>query len=73
MMVYNIMQSIVNDLEETIEQEKYKHPMKININMAVGFVKRFLVKNIVPIRENRHYTRNNSVKNKHSINKRKSF
>ena len=96
MMVYNIMQSIVNDLEETIEQEKYKHPMKININMAVGFVKRFLVKilieednqekeklenilfdnilkNIVPIRENRHYSRNNSVKNKHSINKRKSF
>ena len=96
MMVYNIMQSIVNDLEETIEQEKYKHPMKVNINMAVGFVKRFLVKilieenkqekeklenmlfdnilkNIVPIRENRHYSRNNSLKNKHPINKRKSF
>lgn len=77
MMVYNIMQSIVNDLEENIEQEKYKHPMKVNINMAVGFIKRFLVKilieedkqekeklenmlfdnilkNIVPIRENRH-------------------
>ncbi len=70
--------------------------MKININMAVGFVKRFLVKilieednqekeklenilfdnilkNIVPIRENRHYSRNNSIKNKHPINKRKSF
>ena len=96
MMVYNIMQSIVNDLEETIEQENYKYPMKVNINMAVGFVKRFLVKilieenkqekeklenmlfdnilkNIVPIRENRHYSRNNSLKNKHPINKRKSF
>ncbi len=96
MMVYNIMQSIVNDLEEEINQEKYKHKMKININMAVGFVKRFLVKilieedekkknqltdklfsnildNIVPIRENRHYKRESSVKNKHPINKRKSI
>lgn len=96
MMVYNIMQSIVNDLEEEIDQKKYKHKMKININMAVGFVKRFLVKifieddegkknqltdklfrnildNIVPIRENRHYKRESSIKNKHSINKRKSI
>ncbi len=96
MMVYNIMQSIVNDLEEEIDQEKYKHKMKININMAVGFVKRFLVKmlieddeekknqladkmfnnildNIVPIRENRHYKRESSTKNKHPINKRKSI
>ena len=96
MMVYNIMQSIVNDLEEEIEQEKYKHKMKININMAVGFVKGALVKiliedddkkknqlteklftnildNIVPIRENRHYKRESSIKNKHPINKRKSI
>lgn len=65
--------------------------------MAVGFVKRFLVKilieedknkkeelsnqlfknilrNIVPIRENRHYERKKgSTKNKHPINKRKSI
>ena len=44
MMVYNIMQSITNDLENDIDQYKYKHPMKININMAIGFVKRFLLK-----------------------------
>ena len=97
MMVYNIMQSIVNDLENKIEQEKYKHKMKININMAIGFVKRFLVKilieenetereklsnalfndilkNIVPIRKNRNYTRNvDKVCNKHPITKRKSI
>lgn len=96
MMVYNIMQSITNDLEQDIDQEKYKHPMKININMAIGFVKRFLLKillednekekdklsnllfenilkNIVPIRKNRHYERDNSHKNKHPINKRKSI
>ena len=96
MMVYNIMQSIVNDLEDEINQEKYKHPMKININMAIGFVKRFLVKilieddknkrdelsnqlfnnilkNLVPIRNGRHYPRVENKKNKHPINKRKSF
>lgn len=96
MMVYNIIQSIVNDLENDIKQEKYKHPMKININMAIGFVKRFLVKilieddenirnnlseqlfnnilkNIVPIRKDRHNPRNVNKKNKHPINKRKSI
>ena len=96
MMVYNIMQSITNDLEDNINQKKYKHPMKININMAIGFMKRFLLKilleedenekqklsdllfenilkNIVPIRKNRHYKRNNQNKNKHHLNKRKSI
>lgn len=96
MMVYNIMQSIINDLENDIKQEKYKYPMKININMAIGFVKRFLLKilledneeekqrlsdllfenilkNIVPIRKNRHYKRDKIHKNKHPINKRKSI
>ncbi len=64
--------------------------------MAIGFVKRFLLKilledneeekqrlsdllfenilkNIVPIRKNRHYKRDNTHKNKHPINKRKSI
>lgn len=43
MMVYNIVQSIANDLNTQINQEKYKYPMKVNFNMAVGFVKRFLI------------------------------
>lgn len=70
--------------------------MKININKAVGFIKRLLVRilieddekereklyeqlfnnilnNIVPIREGRHNERKSTVKNKHHINKRKSF
>ena len=72
--------------------------MKVNFNMAVGFVKRFLVKilieedgkerqklsnelfdnilkNIVPIRKGRSYTRdkNRKLTNKHPINKRKSI
>lgn len=98
MMVHNIIRSIANDLDTQINQEKFKHPMKVNFNMAVGFVKRFLVKilieedgkerqklsnelfdnilkNIVPIRKGRSYTRdkNRKLTNKHPINKRKSI
>lgn len=98
MLVYNIVQSICNDLSENINQEKYKHPMKVNFNMAIGFVKRFLLrimiedddekrlqlsailfddilKNLIPIRKGRSYSRNKNKKltNKHPINKRKSY
>lgn len=72
--------------------------MKVNFNMAVGFVKRFLIKilieddvikrqelsdilfnnilkNLVPIRKGRKYSRdkNRKLTNKHPINKRKSI
>ena len=47
MTVYNIIRSITNDLNSQIEQAKYKHPMKANFNMAVGFVKRFLLKILI--------------------------
>ncbi len=96
MLVFNMLQSIQNEANEKIEQKKYKHKMKININMAIGYIKRYLViimlendldkraflynelenkilKNIVPIRENRKFDRNKNIKNKHHINKRKSF
>ena len=98
MLVYNIVQSICNDLNSQINQEEFKHPMKINFNMAVGFVKKFLIKiliekdkkkkkemsevlfhnilkNLIPIRKNRHYERikNRKLRNKHHINKRKSY
>lgn len=43
MVVFNILQSIQNDIEPKIEQHKYKHKMKININMAVGYIKKYLI------------------------------
>ena len=98
MMVHNIIRSIANDLDTQINQDEFKHPMKVNFNMAVGFVKRFLIKilieedaekrqrlsdelfdnilkNLVPIRKGRSYTRdkNRKLTNKHPINKRKSI
>lgn len=53
MMVYNLVQSIVNEQEENIDQERYKHPMKVNFNMAVGFVKRFFVEILIEDDEKR--------------------
>lgn len=47
MTVYNIIRSITNDLNTQINQEEFKHPMKVNFNMAVGFVKRFLIKILI--------------------------
>lgn len=98
MTVYNIVRSIANDINTQINQEDFKHPMKVNFNMAVGFVKRFLIKilieddevkrqelsdilfnnilkNLVPIRKGRKYSRskNKKLSNKHPINKRKSI
>lgn len=96
MFVFNILQSFQNDAEEEIKQENYKHKMKININMATGYIKQYLIyilleddsetrdnymsilyekilKHIVPIRPNRKYERKKDIKNKHHINKRKTF
>lgn len=98
MTMYNIVRSIANDLNTQINQEGFKHPMKVNFNMAVGFTKRFLIKilieenerkrqelsdvlfnnilkNLIPIRKGRSYTRNGNRKltNKYPINKRKSI
>ena len=47
MTVYNIVRSIANALYTQINQEEFKHPMKVNFNMAVGFVKRFLIKILI--------------------------
>ncbi len=47
MLVNNIIKSIENDINKDINQEKYKHKMKVNFNMAVGFVKRFLIKILI--------------------------
>lgn len=41
--IFNMLQSIQNDLEPKIEQKKYKNKMKININMATGYIKKYLI------------------------------
>jgi len=96
MLVFNMLQSIQNEVEEEIDQSKYKHKMKINSNMAIGYIKRYMIiifleedldkrnelyqvlhqkilKHIIPVRNNRKYDRNKVTRNKHHINKRKSF
>lgn len=47
MTLYNIIRCISNDLNTQINQEEFKHPMKVNFNMAVGFVKSFLLKILI--------------------------
>lgn len=96
MLVYNIAQSHINVAEAEINQQKYKHKMKINHNMAMGLLKDYFIyiimeenpkkrlllmdefeqlikKYLCPVRENRRYKRNKQIKNKHHINKRKTF
>lgn len=53
MLVCNIIHSIENDLVTQVNQKEHKHPMKINFNMAVGFVKRFLVKILIEEDDNK--------------------
>jgi len=43
MLVFNMLQSIQNEVEEEIDQNKYKHKMKINSNMAIGYIKRYMI------------------------------
>lgn len=47
MLVYNLIQAFKQDAEKKIDQTKYKNKMKINMNMATGFVKKALIKIIL--------------------------
>ncbi|USK34234.1 hypothetical protein LIT25_02170 [Bacillus sp. F19] len=49
MYVFNLLQTVQNEAEEEIVQENYKHKMKININMAVGYIKRYFI--VIMLRE----------------------
>lgn len=42
-LVYNIAQSHINVAESKIKQQKYKHDMKINHNMAIGLLKDYFI------------------------------
>ena len=43
LLVYNIIQTTKNETEQLIDQNMYKHEMKINENMAAGFFKNDLI------------------------------
>lgn len=47
MLVYNLIQAFKQNAEKNIDQTKYKNEMKVNMNMACGFVKKFLVRIIL--------------------------
>lgn len=47
MLVYNLIEAFKQDAEKNIDQNKYKNEMKVNMNMAAGFVKKALVKIIL--------------------------
>ena len=53
MVAFNLLQAFINDEQNSIEQKKYKHEMKINTNMAVGFYKKFLLYIMIEEDENK--------------------
>lgn len=52
MLAFNLLQAFIEEAEDAIDQEKYKHPMKINTNMAVGFFKKFFLYIMIETDEN---------------------
>jgi hypothetical protein len=42
-LMFNVLQSVQEEIEQEIDQTKYKHKMKVNINMAVGQFKRMFI------------------------------
>jgi hypothetical protein len=40
MLVFNILQAFAEDARSKIDQSRYKHEMRINMNMAIGFMKK---------------------------------
>ena len=52
MLAFNIISAFANDAQKEIDQTKYKNEMKINMNMAIGFVKKTLI--LIIIEENRN-------------------
>lgn len=52
MLAFNILQSFVADAQKDLEQKQnnYKYEMKVNMNMAVGFIKKTLI--IILIEDN---------------------
>lgn len=53
MLAFNILQSFIVDAQKELEQKQnnYKYEMKVNMNMAVGFIKKSLI--LILIEENK--------------------
>ncbi len=51
MLAFNTIKAFANDAQKKINQTKYKNEMRINMNMAVGFVKKTLI--LIIIEEDR--------------------
>jgi len=43
MLVFNMLQSIQNEAEEDIDQSNYKYKMRINSNMTIGYIKKYMM------------------------------
>ncbi len=42
-LIYNMVQTMKNEVTEEIEQKKYKHEMKVNENIAIGLLKNEII------------------------------
>lgn len=42
-LVYNMVQTMKNEAEDEIQQNKYKHEMKVNENIAIGLFKNEMI------------------------------
>jgi len=52
MLACNTLQAFVNGNNEKINQEKYKHEMKTNMNIAIGFFKKYFIYILIEEDEN---------------------
>lgn len=54
-LVFNMISSMMKEAEEKIEQNKYKHEMTINENMAIGLFKNEMIKIMLEEDENKRF------------------
>ena len=55
MVAFNILQAFIREEEATIDQAKYKYQMKINGNMAIGQIKKYLIQIAAESSMNKRY------------------
>ncbi len=65
-LVFNMISSMIKEAEEKIEQQKYKHEMTINENMAIGLFKNEMIKIMLEEDENKRLKLYDNLINKMS-------